>query len=440
MAKRKGKRVPVKRGDHERVLITETLPFETPIIFSGDGFYTRLKRRTSRDRVLHDLIERLALRRTPKQSPVTIPFTYKIRKGASDFRKLAVLHPTALCDVRDFYEKYDEWMIYQCSRSPFSLRAPSKISGSFYEKSAWDAINQFKKGEVVTADIDARSRYNPSYFSYRGFTRLYKFFASEEFMDLEKRYSLLQTLDVSRCFDSIYTHSLSWALLGKPVAKENKNAKTSAGIFDELMRNINHGETSGIAIGPEVSRIFAEMIFQTIDLTAIRSLERLGHHIDRDYSIRRYVDDIFIFADSTATASQVYECYTDSMALFNLYGNPHKSSLLPRPFVTKRSNVIEKARYLIEDFSGKLFEDYASKRPLLYPAKVWRTDRTTTEFISAVKSICFEAQAAYPDVSSYMISALCERIKRLVKRKKAFSSKEQEQYWIVAIIVLERVS
>ena len=436
MAKRRGKRVPVKRGDHERVLITETLPFETPIIFSGDGFYTRLKKKSSGDRVQYDLLERLVLRSTPKQSPVTIPFTYKIRKGTSEFRKLAVLHPAGLCDVHKFYEKYDEWMIYECNRSPFTLRAPSKISGSFYEKSAWDAINQFKKGEVTTADIEARSRYNPSYFSYKGVTRLYKFFASEEFMDLEKRYGLMRTLDVSRCFDSIYTHSLSWALLGKSVAKENKNAQTSAAVFDELMRNINHGETSGIVIGPEVSRIFAEIIFQTIDLTATRSLERLGRHVDVDYAIRRYVDDIFIFADSTAAAAQVYECYTDSMALFNLYSNPHKSSLVTRPFVTSRSNVIEKARNLIESFSGKIFEDYAAKRAYLYPATIWRTDRTTMEFISAVKSICFEAKAVYPDVSSYMISALCERIKRLVKRKKAFSSKEQEQYRVVASVLL----
>ena len=33
----------IKRSDYDRVLITETLPYETPIIFSNDGLYDRIK-------------------------------------------------------------------------------------------------------------------------------------------------------------------------------------------------------------------------------------------------------------------------------------------------------------------------------------------------------------------------------------------------------------
>jgi hypothetical protein len=130
MAKR-GEWVPVKRGDHERVLITETLPFETPIIFSGDGFYTRIKKSPSSGKIHSDLVDMLVLRKGSNQARVTIPFSYKVRKGVSDFRGLAALHPSALWDVRRFYEQYDEWMIYECSRSPISIRAPFKVSGSF---------------------------------------------------------------------------------------------------------------------------------------------------------------------------------------------------------------------------------------------------------------------------------------------------------------------
>jgi len=184
MAKR-GSWVSVKRGDHERVLVTETLPFETPIIFSGDGFYWRMKENATAPRIQQELANILVLRRGPKPAAATEPFLYKIRKGASEFRRLAVVHPSALWDVRNFYEKFDEWMIYECSLSPFSIRAPYKISGSFYERNDSDAMNQFKKGQITTSDFDAKSRYNPSYFSYRKFTRLYKFFGSAMFTDLE---------------------------------------------------------------------------------------------------------------------------------------------------------------------------------------------------------------------------------------------------------------
>ena len=33
----------IKHSDFDRVLITETLPYETPIIFSNDGLYNRIK-------------------------------------------------------------------------------------------------------------------------------------------------------------------------------------------------------------------------------------------------------------------------------------------------------------------------------------------------------------------------------------------------------------
>lgn len=33
----------IKRSDYDRVLITETLPYETPIIFSNNGLYDRIK-------------------------------------------------------------------------------------------------------------------------------------------------------------------------------------------------------------------------------------------------------------------------------------------------------------------------------------------------------------------------------------------------------------
>ena len=181
----RGSWVSVKRGDHERVLITETLPYETPLIFSGDGFYSRMKEHPSANPVQRALTKILVLREGPKPNPVTIPFSYKIRKGITEFRKLGVVHPSSLWDLNNFYERHDEWLIYQCSRSPFSIRAPDGISGSFYERNEADAMNQYKKGQVLSSDSAIHSRYNPSYFSYKGYNRLYKFFQSDRFVRLE---------------------------------------------------------------------------------------------------------------------------------------------------------------------------------------------------------------------------------------------------------------
>jgi len=435
MAKR-GEWVPVKRGDHERVLITETLPFETPIIFSGDGFYGHMKKRATLGRIHSDLVNILVLRMGPKPAHVTVPFSYKVKKGVLDFRKLGVLHPSALWKVKEFYGEFDEWMIHECSRSPVSIRAPFKVSGTFYERSESDALNQFKKGQISTNDIDTLSRYNPSYFSYRGFTRLYRFFASDDFVSLEKRYSNLRTLDVSRCFDSIYTHSIAWALMGKNLAKESKSAATAAKVFDDLMMFVNHGETNGIVIGPEISRIFAEVLFQAVDLIAIRRLERRNYSHGNEYSIRRYVDDVFIFAESSAVADQVRDGYLDALAEFNLYSNPHKMTAISRPFTTSKSVIIDKAHLLLETLSAQIFENYAQDRSRLRPAGIWRSDRVTTDFLTAIKSICHEAGGGYHDLSSYLISALCDRARRLVSRRKVVDEQEEKRYRTVFSILL----
>ena len=435
MAKR-GEWVPVKRGDHERVLITDTLPFETPIIFSGDGFYNRAKKKATSGRVHSDLVDILVFCKGPKPASVTVPFSYKVRKGVSDFRKLGALHPSALWKVKEFYGEFDEWMIHECSRSPVSIRAPFKISGTFYERSDSDIVNQFKMGQVSTSDIDGLSRYNPSYFSYRGFTRLYRFFSSDDFVDLEKRYKTLRTLDVSRCFDSIYTHSIAWALLGKTLAKESKKDATSANEFDQLMMYVNHGETNGIVIGPEISRIFAEIIFQSVDLIAMRRLEGHNYAHGNEYSVRRYVDDIFIFADSDAIAEQVRDGYLDALAEFNLYSNPHKMAVIPRPFTTSKTVIIDKARLLIESLSAQIFENYVQDRSRLRPASIWRSDRVTTDFLTAIKSICLEAKGSYHDLSSYLISALCDRTRRLISRRKTVDEQEEKKFRTVIGILL----
>jgi hypothetical protein len=253
---------------------------------------------------------------------------------------------------------------------------------------------------------------------------------------LEKRYNNLKTLDVSRCFDSIYTHSIAWALMGKSLAKESKSAATVAKAFDDLMMFVNHGETNGIVIGPEISRIFAEILFQAVDLSAIRKLESRNYHHGNEYSVRRYVDDVFIFAESVALADQVRDGYLDALAEFNLYSNPHKMTALSRPFTTSKTVIINKARLLLESLSAQIFENYAQDRSKLRTAGIWREDRVITDFLTSIKSICHEAEGGYHDLSSYLISALCDRVRRLVSRRKAADEQEEKRYRSVFSILI----
>ena len=51
----------IKRSDYNRILVTETLPYETPIIFSNDGLYSRLLNIEAEDEIQKTLLKALVL-------------------------------------------------------------------------------------------------------------------------------------------------------------------------------------------------------------------------------------------------------------------------------------------------------------------------------------------------------------------------------------------
>jgi len=106
------------------------------------------------------------------------------------------------------------------------------------------------------------------------------------------------SLDISRCYESIYTHSITWALLGKEKAKEEylkkENERSSdyniANNLDERIRKINNNETKGIPTGPITSRLISELILSEIDNILHEKFPKLKYN--------RFVDDYnFYFSE-----------------------------------------------------------------------------------------------------------------------------------------------
>ncbi|MFC7517277.1 antiviral reverse transcriptase Drt3b [Herbaspirillum sp. GCM10030257] len=402
----------IKRSDYNRILVTETLPFETPIIFSNDGLYDRIKEIESTGAVQRTITEALVLGEGhPSSVNSTIPYNYKIKKNFVEFRRLSLLHPLSQWQIKNFYQKYERLILHYCSEGVGSIRSPQSIAGSFYNKSSWEKINQYKNGNVSLSSLDRYSKHAPSYFSYRGYDRLYKFFNSKDYFSLEKRFAVLVTLDVSKCFDSIYTHCLSWAVKDKRFTKQNVAVSSTFGQdFDAVIRHGNHNETNGIPIGPEVSRIFAEILFQEIDKRVIARLSNRTFGIH--YTFRRYVDDVFIFADNDKEAKLVYDTYSDILVSFNLHANIAKSLTFHRPFVTTKSRLIYEAGKQANDFFDKFLSQIGLNS--LAPKPVFSRWRLTKSYIDSVKALCSYSEANYDEVASFLISVITERVKKLV--------------------------
>ena len=77
------------------------------------------------------------------------------------------------------------------------------------------------------------------------------------------------------------------------------------------MQHTNYNETNGIVVGPEISRIFAEIILQAVDLAILRQLKDKGYTLGRDYEIRRYVDDSYVYTNSRKVLDDIYNAYKE---------------------------------------------------------------------------------------------------------------------------------
>ncbi|WP_225786893.1 antiviral reverse transcriptase Drt3b [Pseudomonas sp. Marseille-P8916] len=430
----------IKKSDYARVLVTETVPYETPLIFSNDGLYKISKAPQEKNSVQETLYSKLILGEGRKKFH-TIPYHYKIRKNSTSYRRLSVIHPISQWEMKEFYQKYEHLICHYCTTSEFSIRAPLRTASIFYYKNSWENVAKYKRGGVAEADTDKLHKHSSSFYSYRGHDRLYKFFNSDDFISLEKKFSLLQTLDVAKCFDSIYTHSIAWATKEKQFVKTKLGSATFGSNFDSLMQKANYNETNGIVIGPEISRIFAEIIFQDIDWKVKSRLSDRRHNYSNGthYAIRRYVDDVFIFAKDQKTLQKVYEIYADCLSTYNLHANTEKSENYLRPFYTAKSKVVREINLKVNEFSEKFLQSSDSNTTLI-PKQIHRSNRLVHSFIDSIKSTCTANNVGYDEVSSYLISAFFERTKRLINIEQVDSNENAiELYRDAAIAFLELI-
>jgi hypothetical protein len=90
---------------------------------------------------------------------------------------------------------------------------------------------------------------------------------NEKKLFIESNNNFIISTDISRFYPTIYTHSITWAAYGKERVKSARELynKSLADRIDTLVRKCNRNQTVGIPIGPDTSRIVADIISARID-------------------------------------------------------------------------------------------------------------------------------------------------------------------------------
>ena len=130
------------------------------------------------------------------------------------------------------------------------------------------------------------------------------------------------TTDITRFYPSIYTHSIAWAAYGKEKVKRNPNVYKGslADRLDLLVRACNRNQTVGIPVGPETSRIVAEIISARIDCDYRSRFPKATAD-----SIDRLQDDWTIGVPSLEEAERVLSAISGIYRAFGLDINGSKT-------------------------------------------------------------------------------------------------------------------
>lgn len=383
-----------------RALLTECLPYEVPLEINSNWLYDWIDqtaahvskegiyfRPTSRFDLLvlallfprdKQLPPHASLDNSPRvflpsplrplQQSWRAPASFVVRRDRLKVRDLSVITIASQLSVAFIYYLKKDVILHHVNADDSSLRHPLKTNA--YSKYLRNKHRTNHKKATFSVETDSRKlgTYN-SFFVYSEYAFVGQFYDSNRWQALEARWRYMRRLDVANCFASIYTHTFAWSTGTDIHSKMHLTTSGSADVeldlgraFDKVMQSANWGETHGICVGPEASRIFAEVIFQAID-KQIKS--RLGE-LEFDFSsfeILRYVDDYFIFALDEAIMAAVSQVVVEVLNEHRFAVNDSKTREYLTPFTTEVSSRKSRLKVFLRSalpFNGE-FPDYDAR-------------------------------------------------------------------------------
>lgn len=211
------------------------------------------------------------------------------------------------------------------NRREFSLPNPISFHDTcFFLSRHWKQIDKFlsksKNVSFSTPEVD-------------GEIRAIKFTPHAEIPAIKLLtlggYKFVLQSDISRFYNSIYTHSLPWAFHGKLASKKDTSTQSTKNYFnkiDEIIRNGQDGQTIGLPIGTDCSRVLAEVISVAIDLSFTKA--------NPNIKFLRHVDDVWFGARSDNEAKKTLAKYRVELRGFELDINDLKTNIRSFSFLT----------------------------------------------------------------------------------------------------------
>lgn len=148
-------------------------------------------------------------------------------------------------------------------------------------------------------------------------------FVEHRSLELALDFSTLVHIDIANCYDSIYTHSIAWALHGKTEAKSNRKPNNLIGNkIDCFIQSCSYGQTNGIPQGSVLMDFIAEMVLGYADMELTKKMQNTAI---KEYCILRYRDDYRIFTNGSQEAETIIKLLSEVLLELGLKINTSKT-------------------------------------------------------------------------------------------------------------------
>lgn len=251
---------------------------------------------------------------------------------------MSYINPFSMIEVCCFLEEYEKELLDSIQTNLFSIRYHKKNNNLYYIRSnnsnvKYEHIDSDNKGDKIEA--------SGTYYKIEPYKRLDFFYKSEQWFDLNRKYKFYGKIDYNKCFDSIYTHTYNWFITSNIIEAKLFNQKHILSAIDRLLQSMNMSMTNGIVVGPEFSRLLAEILLQNIDSEVYIELNKIGLIKDEDYSIKRYIDDVFIFTNDEENIHKIISLIIKTAEKYRLHLNSTKKEFgkLPHMWFKWRDSV-----------------------------------------------------------------------------------------------------
>lgn len=408
-------------------ILTDILPVEISELFSFLHFYDFLLQKDNIKKIDTELIKIKSEKGKGHglfiSNWASMPLKYNILKGTDTLREMSVVNPFSALNIYLFLECYQKDILrFFENNHCYSIRYHKKNTELFYKKRTGKSLEYFqkqsfsiKKGAIQQSGI---------YFKLAPFESINSFTDSKIWRHCNFTYKYCAKIDYKACFDSIYTHTYSWIIKNNIIDRKQEDSPNLFLEIDRILQNINGRSSNGIVVGPEFSRMIAEVLLQQIDKEVKIALLKHKLIYNKDYVVFRYVDDIFIFSHEQNSLDTIINSFKETSEKYRLRINELKLIKGCTPWTSK--NWLKDAR-TISDLICSWFKkinktDYMNlpeKDRFIVNADSISNDRLKDEIAFLIKNNIEDKRT----VVSFLLSTL---LKNIAKKKEGYTLLDPE--------------